>query len=132
MSYGRRNDYEIEFMCTYVKWLKYAVLDFPQDEQLRAFGRKCYLLTMQRLIDESARNNRGGTRCFEDRIQECAECDQAGYRQCRDKEKGMSCKYKNPKYGIEALTKNFGEEAFTYIDKYLPKMIEKDTEGGTP
>lgn len=129
---GRENDYEVEVMCDYVQWLKYAVHDYPQDAQMRAFGRKCFMITMQRLIEESARNNRGETRIIQDRMQECDECERAGYKQCRDKEKGMVCKFKNPKYGIAAITKNFGEEAFTYIEKYIEPMIENATEGGKP
>lgn len=127
MSFGRRNDYEVDLMCAYVQWLKYAVRDFPEDAQLRAFGRKCYLITMQRLIEESARLRRHDTHIYEDMVRECAECDRSGYRQCQDEKQGKACKYKNPEYGREALTRNFGEEALSYIDKYIPAMT---AEGG--
>jgi hypothetical protein len=133
VSYGRRNDYEIEAMSRYVEWLKCAVRDFPEDRAMRAFGRKCYLITLQRFTAELARLNRHDERdlsTITDRQRECAECDQSGYRQCRDESKGGRCKYSNPSYQIDTIAKNFGEEALSYIQKYAARMAGRYNEGG--
>lgn len=117
-KYGHKRDAEIKAMCDYCVWLSNAVDVHAGDLELRAFQRRCLMITLREIMSEKEAT---GKQIYDDRLADCSECKAAdGFGMCFDPDTGKyrGCKWLKGKAKVDFVKANFGEQATGFLEKY--------------